>query len=354
MKSKEFDDLIRQSFEDAKLPYNPGNWQKLAAALPEKKSRSIRYILLPLASIAASVAMAVGITTWVNHSAHNPAVVQKSADVSNHVARTFVQSAPVITEIVPIEPIAPQQTFPVVHNKPVRKQQIPLTAVDAQPQPEVLIASNTKPSTLENKTNVLYQNVTPAKREKKTYMTMNGGYNYGTLKSGYVMGFSIGRKINDQFYVEGDVSLIGNMAGNNNKLSFTTGNPTPSGKYTDAPAQITKTIEVQKYYNIFYVQVAPSVGLKLSPKVAVGMGADMQRLLMDKKLTIQTSDAANNQKQLPMYDMGLTVKTEYNLTKEIKASLNYRKGINGALSGDKKLLDRDYLQLQLKFNIFNK
>jgi hypothetical protein len=358
MKSKEFDDLVRQSFDNARLPYNPENWQKLAAVLPEKKSRGIRYLLLPFASVAASVAMAIGITTWVNHP-DDAGVVQKSAATSSHVAQSSVQrnaSTPVAEDVTPIEPLGAHQALPVVHrtHKP-HQQDIPVeNKAEEKPVEEILIASNTKPTLETNTSNVFYQNITPAKKEKRTYMSMNGGYNYGTLKSGYSMGFSVGRKLNDQFYLEADVALVGNMAGSNTRLSFTTGNPATTGKYTDAPAQITKTVEVQKYYNIFYAQVAPSIGMKLSHKVSVGMGADVQRLLMDKKLTIQTSDAENNQKQLPMYDMGLNVKTEYSLTKEIKASLQYRKGMTQVLSGDKQMLDRDYLQLQLKFNILNR
>lgn len=358
MKSKEFDDLVRGSFENARLPYNPENWQKLAAILPDRKKKTgIRYLLVPLASVAASVAMAVGITTWVNHAGDNLTMAAKSANSSSHIARIPTQhiSAPIFEDITPFEPIA-HSALPVAHKIPApRKEALQNNKNEEQPVQEILIASNNPlPSSSENTAgNVFYQNLTPARKEKRTYISMNAGYNYGTLKSGYVMGFSIGRKLNETFFVEGDVSIVGNMAGSNTKLSFTAGNPAATGKYTDAPAQITKTIQLQKYYNIFYVQVAPSVGMRLSPKVAVGMGADMQRLLQDKKLTVHTSDG-NNQKTLPMYDMGITAKAEYNLTKEIKASLNYRKGLNQAIGGDKQLLDRDYLQLQLKFNILNK
>lgn len=362
MKSKEFDDLVRDSFENARLPYNPQNWQKLAAVLPEKRKMGIRYLLLPLASVAASVAMAIGITTWMNHGGDDHAVVAKSATTTRHIARTPAQqslAAPAFEEVIPFEPIAQQETptaLPVAQHIPApRKEVVPVNKMEEQPVQEILVASNNPvPSSIENTAgNVFYQNLTPAKKEKRTYISMNAGYNYGTLRNGYVMGFTVGRKLNETFYVESDVSIVGNMAGNNTKLSFTTGTATATGKYTDAPTQITKTIEMQKYYNIFYVQVAPSVNMKLAPKMSVGMGADMQRLMMDKKLTVHTSDG-NNKKTLPMYDMGVTLKTEYNLTREIKASLNYRKGLNQALSGNKQLLDRDYLQLQLKFNILNK
>ena len=58
MKSKEFDELVKRSFENASLPYKPENWQKLSATLAEKEQRRKRVLLWPLASIAASVAMA--------------------------------------------------------------------------------------------------------------------------------------------------------------------------------------------------------------------------------------------------------------------------------------------------------
>ena len=110
---------------------------------------------------------------------------------------------------------------------------------------------------------------------------------------------------------------------------------------------------MQRYYNLYYAQLTPTLGYKATRSLSVGVGADVQRLLINQVLITETDNPADS-RELPVYDMGLVGKTEYNLTKEIKASVFYRKGVNQALQGNNKILDRDYLQLQLKFNILNK
>ena len=52
--------------------------------------------------------------------------------------------------------------------------------------------------------------------------------------------------------------------------------------------------------------------------------------------------------------MGLTGKTEYAVTKKLKAGVLYREGINNLINGGEEYLDRRYLQVQLKFRVFGK
>ena len=59
MKSKEFDDLVRQSFDNARLPYNPENWQKLSGIncdrfLGENNLVALNYYFSDIDSIKAA------------------------------------------------------------------------------------------------------------------------------------------------------------------------------------------------------------------------------------------------------------------------------------------------------------
>lgn len=390
MRSKEFDDLVRQTFEKASLPYNHENWQKLSAQLDENERKGGRVILWPMAAIAASIAMAIGVITWINRTDDKttvqvrnhapatvihttaptvpapssripaPAIVTGTPPVQQKAGNTpFVRNSmpkPVpVAATVPEEVAIPQQTTisetPVIANI-IKEQPKPVlnngfVAVQPKDRSEKTVAAVTNP-------NIYYDHiVVPVKNEKKRYITMAGGLNYGTLNSGYVMGFAAGTKISDKFYVESDVAFVGNIAGNT-KLSFLT-EPAKTNPYakTTSSAPVTTTVQVQRFYNIYYAQVTPTLGYKVAKKVSVGVGADVQRLLLNDKLVTDTKDP-EDARQLPSFDMGLVGKTEYNLTKEIKASVYYRKAMNQSLTGNNKYLDRDYLQLQLKFTIFNR
>lgn len=397
MKSKEFDELVKRSFENASLPYKPENWQKLSATLAEKEQRRKRVLLWPLASIAASVAMAIGIFAWVSNNKEDKNLqtkktrITRSEDIAvrdvpatnnssilpeaplsapeqkiNEERRTRVvqpqqQAPPVIvqqqTPVIKRENVPQQQVLPVVPEAPVVVRNVDPEPTEHRaevPKPEEKREEKKQVRSLAAITNpnTYYEDVVPVKKERKQFVTMAGGLNYGTLSSGYVMGFSAGTKLGSNFYVESDLAFVGNIANEKNqKTTFTPKSTSPYAR-TTATAYAT-TVTVQRYYNLYYAQLTPTLGYKATRSLSVGVGADVQRLLINQVLITETDNPADS-RELPVYDMGLVGKTEYNLTKEIKASVFYRKGVNQALQGNNKILDRDYLQLQLKFNILNK
>jgi hypothetical protein len=383
MKSKEFDDIVRQKFENARLPYNHENWQKLSAALDEKKERNIRLLLWPLASIAASVAMAIGVFTWVTSNDKEAVQVQKQATHGTQQVATAPPQQQQVQEVAPMPPKqnATRQNNPApatpqnraiaqaptsVQNRniqeqrtlPVQQQEVVATNVTEEQvstfraEKEQVIAKNTEPVRslpLTNK-NVFYEEVITKRKERDRFIAIAGGLNYGTLNSGYVMGLSAGTKIgSSKFYVESDVAFVGNMANEKNKQTF----KTKSSRIGKTTSYNTSTITVQRFYNLYYAQVTPTVGYRVAPSISVGVGVDVQKLLINDILVTET-DNPDDAKQLPSYDMGLVGKTEYSVTKEIKASVFYRKAVNKELSGNNNLLNRDYLQVQLKFALFNR
>ena len=64
MKPREFDDLIKQKFDENDFEYNPRNWERLEDQLEgrSKKRSIIMWWWMPLVGVAASVAaLAIGI-----------------------------------------------------------------------------------------------------------------------------------------------------------------------------------------------------------------------------------------------------------------------------------------------------
>ena len=72
------------------------------------------------------------------------------------------------------------------------------------------------------------------------------------------------------------------MAGEKTKQSFVSQSGSSYGKSSTYSAGApTTTVQLQRYYNIYYAQFTPTLGYKLAPKVSVGLGADVQRLLVN-------------------------------------------------------------------------
>lgn len=376
MKQKEFDNYLRDAFEKASLPYEADNWRKLSATLDEQRERKRRIILWPLASIAASIAMALGITTWINYDRQQPVqankierstgqqtskpAIQKTTPTVQQQTLTYTASpaknkshaaTTAIHEAVSEATIEP----PLVYNQQPAIAQAALTA-------ETLISSETKePTVVEKKRlpDIITLNELPkyydasdyTKSNRKPFISMSGGLNYGTLNGGYVMGFAAGKKISNRIYLEGDIAFVGNIGGEKTKYTFVQKTQAYAKGTSVQPTTSSQTI--QRFYNLYYAQFTPTIGYQMSKNLTLGVGADMQRLLMNDVLITET-DKPEDAMQLPTFDMGLVGKTEYKLSKEIRASVYYRKAMNQALQSNSKLLNRDYLQVQLKFTILGK
>jgi hypothetical protein len=106
-------------------------------------------------------------------------------------------------------------------------------------------------------------------------------------------------------------------------------------------------------YNLNYAQMSPSVGIKIIKRISIGAGPDFQQMIGGNRPAASPLDHGNIQ-EAPSFDVGMTAKTEYTVTKKIRAGVYYRKGINDLISPSDRYINRDYLQFQLKWVIFNK
>ena len=91
-------------------------------------------------------------------------------------------------------------------------------------------------------------------------------------------------------------------------------------------------------------------------RVSIAAGPDFQQALADTRpsATSISSISFENVAVTPLFDMGIMGKTEYSISKRVKAQLSYRKAINNVLTPGDKYIDRDYMQMQVRCAIFNK
>ncbi|MFI5196609.1 MAG: hypothetical protein ACHQD8_05930 [Chitinophagales bacterium] len=409
MKPKEFDELIRQKFDRNDFAYNPENWDQLAEKLDgsAKKRSMIMWWWVPLAGMAASVALAFGVSSLLRQAmpgdpGGNIAHIQKGKAL--HIAQSGSLSYK--PEATQNETSGPNiqysasvnnthgHTFDrhkhTIFNKPITRKE-PGTNVEEQfginlknatstsvvwnAKPIDLLTNRNTKEPKKNKQVVVNDALSTFKPEEKEAVQkvpklsviLSGGYNHGNQNSGYMAGATIRRMINDKVYVESDMAFA--TSNNTQSVAYVAGQvpvaaaarQMNNAKTTSAESNKTLLPPVMKdvigqkdiSYNLYYAQVTPGIGYKLIKKMSIGVGPDFQKMLVDNRPAPSTVDRGNIQ-VAPMFDVGFIGKTEYAVTKKVRAAVYYRKGVNNIITPMDKYIDRDYLQFQVKYTIFNK
>ncbi len=242
---------------------------------------------------------------------------------------------------------------------------------------------------------------TAPKAQGKVALSVLGGVNYSNQSNGYIVGATARRMINDKVYVEGDVAFVGtnNMSKHTDIVYDNTGggvtqsrtapigstgagNATGGNTYGGslaAPAHpvnlaargtvtakstseqptapVTtpqgRIVTVDKAYNSYYAQVTPTIGYKIMKRMSVGVGPDFQQMIGDNRPAASPIETGNIQ-VAPMFDIGFMGKTEFAVSKNVKAAVYYREGINNIITPMNRFIDRNYVQFQIKCAILNK
>lgn len=415
MKPREFDELVRQKFEQGDFEYNPQQWDVLAEKLEGGgKRRAIMFWWMPLVGVAASVALAFGINKVMLQDAR---LLQAPAQVAASNAMP-INKAINPDDINNVSEVAPQELVPTI----VDAQNAAVTttenatastsnqhdgyyglcnkqkhcALNTQASNELSLAdykerevSNvalnmslaaTKKK-LQTRTVYASESFKPMEAPKalpKVALNLTGGLNFGSVSSGYSIGAAARRMVNDKVYVEGDIAFMGSSnvhnvsyiempsaQGGSMSSSITNSTTTMQSKNINsknttneanggkeaANAGVVKT--AKQSYNLYYAQITPTVGYKILKKLSVGAGPDFQQILIDNRPEPNALDRGTI-KEAPMFDIGLMGKTEYNITKSIQAAVSYREGISNIITPTNKYIDRNYVQVQLRCTILNK
>ncbi len=414
MKPREFDELIRQKFDQNDFEYNPANWDRLEDQLGgrSKKKSIIMWWLMPVAGIAASVAMAMGVYPLMQHGditspvaitdAHSGKgkAIHKEATVpaQNVVATTArVVHYPIAMahKIKPSEKAAELQEpkeekfginieNAIVTVKQSRKANTNMQfapTINAKKEEVAVVAKKkdvAKKETKEASKPVVTFKEHIQKPQPKFSIILVGAYATGNQNNSYSAGAAIRRKINDKVYFEGTVaftntSINQDMPKQNmitrpdyeGTLQTASGNNSSAGKglTTKGVASGKTTLDNTPIYgeltsknvtyNLSYLQVSPSLGVKIIKGVSVGVGPDFQQALADKRPEADPNYKGTSYKT-PLFDVGLMARSEVSISRTLKAAVSYRKGINNVVTPMGSFIDHDYLQFQVKCAVFNR
>lgn len=409
MKPREFDDLIRQKFDQNDFAYNPANWDSLAEELDgrAKKRGRIMWLWLPALGMAASVALAIGVSSLLRlgapagnqpgyaamgkfgtrHHATQPVIADEQPQVAQVVSVPPVANTGHIASVRSVKPSGTSAQIglkfrniksfgvAVAATEPVQ-QPLPVAPVLAAKTDLASVALPKHPVAEPRAMRTFRQEVHAVADRKPLNLSviLSGGISQGNKNSGYTAGATVRKMINDKVYVESDIAFTtsdnvqhtmymsyGNSATSGvngsaaakpaTSASKTTGDDAISGLNTDPSHGVIKSQDIS--YNSYYAQVSPAIGYKVMKRMSIGMGPDFQKMLVDNRPATSTVDRGNLQ-VAPTFDVGFIGKTEYALTQRVKAAVSYRKGINSVITTSNKYIDRDYLQFQMRCTIFNK
>ena len=397
MKPEEFDVLLKQKFEQNDFEYSPRNWDKLAEELDgHNKKRGLLLWWVPLMGLAASVAMAFGVTTVLKDGGRADKNLRNNYALIEHISKTDA-----IQEIKTTADAPRQQPAHVYHYaQNIINSRNQISVADNSGDAKISMANvlayhpaamqqktileailNTEPVAKKKKTPQKSEPVytfkesrDPVKKNAKSSIILLGGVNYSNLSTGYTVGATARRRLNGKLFVESDIAFTGTnntqktlylekvqSGGSSGSAVLSASNArTINAKSTNSPASpVTPPAEqdviksANEQYNLYYAQVTPSIGYQVMKHLSVGVGPDFQQMLVDNRPAPSTVDRGNIT-EAPMFDVGMMGKIECTITGNVKAAVSYREGINNIITPNNSFIDRNYLQFQIKYAIFNK
>jgi hypothetical protein len=382
MKANEFDNLVKEKFEQAEFEYAPANWEKLTNELhPVRTIPLTAKKWVSTVGIAASLLLVTSVLAWLFYSSpHDDQPVAATTPVSTpqrSVTPAPEQQTPSTAQGVlgvPPPPVASNTTPKVsIGSAPPRKQHAPIAAGKyvSDPQPTVVVKQDPpfpkygiteeKVAPIENRIpkkpdqsfafNDMPLPQSASKPAGKTFVSVTGGVNYGSLNTGYMAGINARQKLGGKLYVEGDLTVLSQQS---SQSATVTATQYDLGVGIAGKPGVTNTV-TQNESNFLYVQFNPSVGYQVAKKLSLSVGADLQRLLENGGSTKTLVFVSDEPRLVPDLDLGVTGKTEYSVTPRLKAGLLYREGINNLVKGGgNEYFDRRYLQVLLKFRVLGR
>lgn len=382
MLANDFDDLLRQRFEEEVPEYNPAAWAQLSAKLPGKKPAKRRMIALwPVsigiaASITAAACMMFPVQqtlTFTKDAGHSTALAAPSpAKAVSMAAPSIILPIPAADSLVadaalPV-PAAPQP--PVMTSTPVPQARhtsdtaVVVARANANPQ-----QPSTHSTTAVNYTGRIdYTQDDPAPvTQQRIVISLAGGMQYGSLNAGYAAAISVRHNVGRHWYVDAEMGYAAyNAAGAQQQLPVPGANPATASKGATA-ARSTGTggdgssslgignspenpaapiPQYQSRNKIQYIQAAPGVGYRVNEHFTIGAAVDVQRALMSNNGNDAPVEDADGH-VIPVLDLGAAGKAQWTIAKGVKAGLMYRHGLNTVMQGNHNYLDRHYMQVQV-------
>ncbi len=368
MSNNEFDQKIADIVAGEDIPFNEDNWAAMQHMLEKKDSRKLLLLPFLFNPYSASAAVLLIMITSVYFLVRQPAESVTGNIVSTHqpaVEHLPVPELPdtILHNAVPVAKaayVADKQKA----RKPVAEVEQPImvahtTTEDSSMPVEKAVAETQEPKPhkvdkpLRDYFTVLDEEDT---RHNKLVFGINSGVALYESNNSFAAGLLVRNRINEKLsaqvglsFVQGrqnistrQVNVVEHMAWVN----------TDTGMVRGVATTVTESYE-QYSRNLPYIQFNPSISMKIFRKLYGAVGADVQRLIINKTmLDTMNKHLGEAGKKVPQTDAGITLNMSYSITKNIGFGVSYRSSLAGAATGKVQYVKRNYFLVQLQY-LFN-
>lgn len=374
MSANEFDELLKSKMAGNGFAYDPEDYTAMARQLAAtRRAKPSRTILLLLLSMAACIAFAVIISGITQRNEKTDSDTITKNDTKTIAAPSHILPKPVANTVASNnESLSRAKTKDSNNNvfKENKKTGSLIAKVnDGNEAPGKIIYSDqvkniaiapsskvnidgisipqNKPFT-STKSDIegLIQEEIEHNYNRKLNISLAGGVNYGSANQGYLLGASARKDLGRKLYVEGDIAYI-------NSNPATGPSPRGASSFVNGVSNVSAPAPNNNLSALNYLQMSPVVGYHIHKKIALGLGPDFQRLLQNNTSSAATVYTPEADKIAPGLDFGFIGKTEYSVSKRLKAGFLYREGMNNFISNTNKYFERNYFQVQVKYSLLN-
>jgi len=275
MKPREFDELVRQKFDQNEFAYNPGNWDRLEEQMDgrARKRSMLMWLWMPAVGMAASVALALGVTSFLKMSV--PGAENSGSGYANTGKWVERPNAQQPVAMIPytvhnIEAAPQKQVKKVNRNnvKAIEKTAVTTVGLRLQNVLHTNTATSTATTAVVPNSSSANKAVVPAaiKREvasREVYHTFRqdehtikkplnlsviliGGVFQGSRNSGYIAGATVRKMITDKVYVEGDIAFASSDNTQSKTYMDYSGSTLPGGTGAGSGATAAKPASAEK------------------------------------------------------------------------------------------------------------
>lgn len=368
MKSEEFDTLVKAKFNSADFEYNQDNWKRLSWRLDNLETKNGKSIWMTIAfAMASSLTLFAAIIFYNPERETKPMSYNSKQLLKGKTLQMQTHLKPITNGITFTEPryttkksyisktIIASIDKPTAIKENTGKVENVNIDKESSGKNDIVLARETQSKKINLNSSIAGQDAYEPKTllNSKIKLSFGGGYNFGAAEGGYMLSATASKGLGKRLYLEGSLALVNNATTNSTKSNssrYDNFSPSINNEPGSGVSRIEdkETVSVNSL-NLYYVQVTPVLGYKVHKKISLGVGADIQRVLQDKYAYVRKENGEVF--AIPGIDLGMLVKAEYKLADRVSTGVAYRNGISNVLDKSKHYLDRDYLQVQLKFSI---
>lgn len=365
MTNREFDKRLSDIVSEEMIPYSEDNWERMQHML-DSKQKPKTLLLLPLLykKTAAAAAIAAAITTWYLYPATNKETIIVNNNIQqNTIEFTTTPETITATNNAPISNAVQVQTAKTTEKAILEKRAVAEQTNHEAEQKNENVATNNqpvfqfeKPGYKQEKNNTAWM-LYDEPRARRTTFGINTGMAMYRNHNSFAAGLSISNKLSKRITLNAGLGFVqGQQDVSVKHVTVTEEEVIVTSDVTDTVMILTTVSERYEQYSkrLPYLQLNPSVSVKVFDKLYVNAGADVQRIITSQNTIDEINKhLAENNKQVPTTDFGTTAGIGYMVTKNIGMGATYRHSLMNKTSDGKEYIKRNYFMVQLQY-VFNR